>query len=315
MFYRSPPHLSLSDGICREPLLESNGFGYFTRQEHVTPFIGFTGRLMGLTESQYTSFSSPIPRYNFCKEADFVLKNTFKLATSDLQKMQVELFDNKFTSLLPLQIDWSIKSGFSELDFWFYDMALTVAMYDATMLVWRDKVLFNVVRPTTVVQNVKKNTKTRTFGGAFQGVQRVRGIDWQPYIRTMPHAEYPSGSSCVCTAFKEALVKLTGEDETGIPLVQKIAAGSSSTEPGVTPAVNLTMTFHKWSEVQKACGESREYGGMHFSQAVPAGQALCTGISEIIVSKAVKLKEGEPSARMAHFNDRTIRVKKKRYYM
>ncbi|GFH61508.1 hypothetical protein CTEN210_17984 [Chaetoceros tenuissimus] len=44
-----------------EPLLESNGAGYFTRQEHVTPFAGFTGRLYGLTSEEYNSFMVPPP--------------------------------------------------------------------------------------------------------------------------------------------------------------------------------------------------------------------------------------------------------------
>ena len=44
-----------------EPLLESNGAGYFTRQEHVTPFVGFTGRLYGLTTEEYESFMVPPP--------------------------------------------------------------------------------------------------------------------------------------------------------------------------------------------------------------------------------------------------------------
>ena len=29
--------------------------------------------------------------------------------------------------------------------------------------------------------------------------------DFEPYIRTMPHAEYPSGSSCVCEGFRRAM--------------------------------------------------------------------------------------------------------------
>jgi hypothetical protein len=103
------------------PLLESNNFGYFTRQEHVTPHCGFTGRLYGLTPEEYESFSSPQPSYNYCAEADFVLEQTKNM--NDQKKMEIELFDSKFTSLLPLQINWSIRSGFSLFDFWFYDMS------------------------------------------------------------------------------------------------------------------------------------------------------------------------------------------------
>ena len=201
--------------------MESDSNGYFIRQEHVTPFAGFTGRLFGLTSEEYESFESPLPSYDYCYEADIVVENTANLALSDQQKMEVELFDSKFTSLLPLQIQWSIVSGLSEFEFWWYDMTLVIVMYDATMLVWRDKVLFDGVRPTTLVHAVKGGLKENTYAGPYQGLQEVDGSDWQPYIRTMPHAEYPSGSSCICTAYAEALQEMTLSDELGIP-VRKI---------------------------------------------------------------------------------------------
>lgn len=90
-----------------EPLLETDGFGYFTKQEHVTPFAGFTGRLLGLSSEEFEAFSSPLPDYDYCEEADFVLENTKDL--NDRKKMEVEFYDSKFTSLLPMQINWSIQ--------------------------------------------------------------------------------------------------------------------------------------------------------------------------------------------------------------
>lgn len=169
-----------------EPLLESNGAGYFTRQEHVTPFAGFTGRLYGLTTEEYESFMVPPPEYNYCEEADFVLEQTRDMAEDELKKMQIEAFDSKFTSLLPMQITWSIMNGLSSFDFWYYDMALVTAMYDATMLVWREKVIHNAVRPTTVVHSLLEDDTTETYAGPLQGANQVAGFDWQPYIRTMP---------------------------------------------------------------------------------------------------------------------------------
>jgi len=296
-----------------EPLLESDESGYSVRQEHVTPFCGFTGRLFGLSAEEYEAFNTRKPRHDYCFESDFVLERTSALATSDKQKMEVELFDSKFTSLLPLQIQWSIKSGLNEFEFWHYDMTLVIAMYDALMLVWRDKVLFNRIRPTTVVHRVKREKATVTYAGPFQGRKQVKGIDWQPYKRTMPHAEYPSGSSCICTAYAETLQSLTNSDALGVPVEQPIPAGSSKIEPGVTPAQDLVFTYTKWSEIQEICGASREYGGMHFSKAVSAGKRLCSGLAEKIVEKANLLKAGNSDGAMVDFNDRSIRIKTKVY--
>lgn len=296
-----------------EPLLESDGHGYFTKQQHVTPFIGFTGRLFGVTESEYNSFKTDAPSYDWCEEANFVVKNTKDLATSDLEKMLVEVYDSKFTSILPFQINWLLQKGVSLFEFWMMDMALVVAMYDATMLVWRDKVHFNSVRPTTVVHAVKNNQIISAWGGPYQGVQQMRGNDWQPYKRTMPHAEYPSGSACVCTTFAKTMSELTGQDATDIPIVHQIPAGSSKVEPKKTPAQNLTLTYNAWSEVAEACGSSRLDGGMHFSKAIEGGEKLCSGIAAAVVERAKRLAAGDAAAAMANFEDRDIRVRNAPY--
>jgi hypothetical protein len=296
-----------------EPLLEADGKGYFTRQQHVTPYCGFTGRLLGMDDEDYKAFSSPDPQYDYVLGAEYVLSQTNTMATSDEQKMAVEFFDSKFTSLLPLQIGWSLRSGLTEFEFWHYDMTLVNVMYDATMLVWRDKVLWDRVRPTTVVHGIKGQEETMTFAGPGEGSNMVKGVDWQPYIRTMPHAEYPSGSSCICTAYAEALELLTGSDDIDMPLEQVFAPGSSRLEPGITPTSEVKLTFEKWSEVAAECGGSRLYGGMHFEQSVPAGNALCTGMAALVVDRALKLKEGDETGAIADFDDRSIHVKTKKY--
>ncbi len=37
--------------------------------------------------------------------------------------------------------------------------------------------------------------------------RRVRSNDQEPYIRTMPHSEYPSGSSCLCEVSQPVYIK------------------------------------------------------------------------------------------------------------
>ncbi len=181
-----------SDKACKkdwnwEPLLETDGNGYFTRQEHVTPFVGYTGRLYGLNSSEYENFSVPAPKYDYCEEATLLLSRTKEMASDDKKKASIEFFDSKFTSILPLQIGWSVMNRLSLFDFWYYDVAIVTAMYDATMLVWREKVAFNAVRPTTVVAALRGEEKVESYAGPYVGApQMVKGVDWKPYIRTMP---------------------------------------------------------------------------------------------------------------------------------
>ena len=37
-----------------------------------------------------------------------------------------------------------------------------------------------------------------TYAGPDRGVATIKAEEWQPFIRTMPHSEYPSASSCIC---------------------------------------------------------------------------------------------------------------------
>lgn len=99
----------------------------------------------------------------------------------------------------------------------------------------------------------------------------------------MPHAEYPSGSSCICTAFAETLQLLTGQDDIAFPLTETFEAGTSKTEEGVTPANDITIEYNKWSDIAIDCGESRLYGGMHFDEAIAefsANSAPCKNASK-----------------------------------
>jgi len=291
------------------PLLESDGHGYFTRQEFVTPHIGFTTRLYGINVTEYEEFYADDPRYDYCFEAEKVIETTRIMATNDEQKARIEMFNSKFTSLLPMQVNWSIMKGFDLFQFWYYDVALVAAMYDAIVLVWREKVLHDMVRPTTVVHTIKGDDMIDSYAGPFNGAQNIKATDWTPYVRTMPHAEYPSGSACVCTAYAETMQVLTGKDDTDIPVTMLIPAGSSKKEPGVVPATDLTLTYNKWSTIQEECGLSRLHGGMHFSKAVPDGQELCSGVAALIIDRAKMLKNGNSAGAFADLNDVSIVVK------
>jgi len=288
------------------PLRESKGYGHFIRQAFVVPHIGFTAQLYGLNATEYEKFSLPDPNYDHCTETAAVIERTRIMATDDKQKVEIELFDSKFTSLLPMQVNWSIAKGFSLFDFWYYDVALVSIMYDATVVVWREKVIHDAVRPTTVVHTLKGDEEIESYAGPFSGSQVMKGADWQPYIRTMPHAEYPSGSACVCTSFAETMQILTGTDNTTIPVGMTIKAGSSKSEPNVVPSQDIDIFFDSWSDIQHTCGISRLNGGMHFSKAVPDSEKLCSGIAALVIDRTEMLKAGNPDGAIANLYDTSI---------
>lgn len=71
------------------------------------------------------------------------------------------------------------------------------------------------------------------------------------------------------------LTEIGLDPETFPVAIGPFAAGSSSVEPGLTPASDLTLTYPSIAAMVTAGGESRLDGGMHFDLAVPAGEELC----------------------------------------
>jgi hypothetical protein len=297
------------------PLLESDTKGFFFRQEHVTPYIGTNARMFGLpTEkcSYYSEHTTSNPHYKFRDEVDEVYAATATLAVNETKMMLMESFDGKLTSIALMQILWTVANGYTEFQFWQLQATVTALLYDGVSLVFREKIRWNVVRPTTAAQYYGRNRMVTTWAGPYEGLKTIPGDQWEPYVRTMPHSEYPSASSCLCSSFAEAMIAHSGSDEIA-PSAQwattlSWAAGSSRTQPGAVPSTDLSVTFSTWSSIADECAASRHYGGMHFRASIPAGIGLCHGIGSSVLNKMVALGTGDASARLADFNDRAIDV-------
>lgn len=56
--------------------------------------------------------------------------------------------------------------------------------------------------PTSVSLPLKRDRLgdefVETYAGPDEGVQTIRADEWMPFIRTMPHSEFPSASACLC---------------------------------------------------------------------------------------------------------------------
>ena len=171
----------------------------------------------------------------------------------------------------------------------------------ATIVVWKEKVRFDLIRPPTIIHRDLQDTLVTAYAGPYQGLQTFPANEWQPYIRTMPHAEFPSGSACICEASNQALQLITGldsfADATGLAgppaLVLEVPEGSSKLEPGSVPSEDLNLLFSSWSEMSSVCGQSRLNGGMHFTTSVPAGADLCAPIGGDIYDAFVAIRDGQ----------------------
>lgn len=121
----------------------------------------------------------------------------------------------------------------------------------------------------------------------------MNGSEWQSYLRTQAHSDYPSSSACFCAAVAAAARAFYGSDALGTPHVKP--AGSSVVEPGITPGQNLTLSWATWSDWAQACGQSRLQGGVHFQPAITEGQNLCGPIGKLVYDRFMTYVDGTAS--------------------
>ncbi|CAM9889716.1 unnamed protein product, partial [Ectocarpus sp. 6 AP-2014] len=216
-----------------------------------------------------------------------VLEASTVAAYDPAKLFAISLFDNKFNSLPPLKIVYFFDRGdLSLMDFLELSVKSQLAIYNSVLLAWREKVRHDAPRPTSVIRNELGDELVDAYAGPDIGIQTIKASEWEPYIRTMPHSEYPSGSSCICEGFASALRLWAGT-------IRSILQSGSLPEFG-----GPILEFSSWTEVSQMCGDTRVWAGLHFEEAVPAGAELCGG-DEIAVSIAASidaLTAGDESA-------------------
>jgi len=279
-----------------KPLRENNGKGFSYQYDHVTPHIGKTAVTKTISRQELESNRAPNPRYKYSDEMELVIERLADLATNETAKMLVEYFDDK------ISVSVSILFALDQLLQWSWEerqvflTGFTAGEYDAVVQAWHEKVRWDRVRPTTLIKD-DDDVWIETYAGPFQGVKLIQSRDFEAYKRVMPHSEYPSGSSCICRTaqrFTEILLEkrhgITEDIAITIPFPTGadpatgeyvgFAAGSSRIEPGVTPSQNLYLQMESLAQLSEVCGESRLWGGMHFTASVSAGADLCDEMGE-----------------------------------
>jgi len=154
--------------------------------------------------------------------------------------------------------------------------ALTNAVSDTGVVVWRIKRNFDSVRPVTAIPYQLKGKRINSWGGPGQGTISIDGSLWLPYqsisFPTPPFPEYPSGHSGFSAAAATILRLWTEADKFGDSVT--FAAGSSIIEPGITPRHNVTLYWQSFTDAANQAGMSRRFGGLHFETGDLAGRAV-----------------------------------------
>ncbi len=76
-----------------------------------------------------------------------------------------------------------------------------------------------------------------------------------------------------------------GESSTAFP-------GSSTVEPGVTPAESVTLSWATFTEAADQAGLSRRYGGIHFEADDLVGRQTGRLVADVVWNKATRYING-----------------------
>jgi hypothetical protein len=138
------------------------------------------------------------------------------------------------------------------------------ALLDASIAVWDCKAAFDSVRPISAVRFAFAGQQIEAWGGPFQGTKLIPAERFTSYIATPPFAEYSSGHSAFSAAAATVLRLFTGSPRFGAEVT--LPAGSSTIEPGATPARDVTLRWRTFDDAADQAGLSRRFGGIHFEQ-------------------------------------------------
>lgn len=217
-----------------------------------------------------------------CDESREVLAQS--AALNDTRRALARWFDSKLFSLGPLVQDAAVASNLTLPQLMVFEHVSNGAIYDAMLLIWRAKLTADAIRPPSVmVPLLGADTLVTADGGpTAPGPTSLPLAQWAPFLRTMPHAEYPSASACLCKVGAEVFGQYVGGVNATVPVTREFPAGFSG---GGVPAADLTVTFGTPAEIGAACSASRLWGGVHFRPSIGAGEAACEGLATAVAAR------------------------------
>lgn len=204
-------------------------------------------------------------RRSYQREVDQILEASAGL--TDEQKMMAEFFDDKMAGITLAPRAAALAHDL-DLDGWAHlFMTVSLARFDDLIACWYWKVKYDAVRPFSAVRHVYGRSRVTAWGGPGLGtVDDMPADEWSGFIPVGDHPDYPSGSTTLCAAEARAARRFLGDDV--LDWTYAFPAGSSLTEPGITPATALELHWANWADFTADCGSSRVWAGVHFPTTI-----------------------------------------------
>lgn len=292
-----------------QPLLETSGSGYFMVQTHVgaqirsqliAPF-SLTNKTEFYAKYDLPLSMRPWPKKDVTEED----LTAFKEATDevidtlanldDRQKMLAEMFDDKLDSFgLRVLMNYGDQTWFGPGGMHNAVLAFmnSAALYDATLVTWRLKLKFQSIRPVSAIRYLYDDRNITTYAGAYAGTKNFPAKEFNSYLRTMPHTDFPSGTACICVAFAEYMESILGFEKGKLHYTAGFTQGCSFKEPGATPAVDFTETWTDTAAFIADCAQTRLWAGVHFQKAIDGSKNVCSGLGYAGAKRMKALLDG-----------------------
>ena len=175
-----------------------------------------------------------------------------------------------------------------------------MALRDAAIATWYQKVHYDMVRPVTAIPRFLGSKEVHAWGGPYVGTTKLPANQWRPYLITMQHSDFPSGSTAFCAAMASSVREYEGgldqmwhPDNADMGVLGNVdSAGTSYIEPGAIPSYEARLRYDTWTEFVNSCKNSRLWGGVHFRASVEAGKALGEAVGKKVYLRFLEQLNG-----------------------
>jgi hypothetical protein len=130
---------------------------------------------------------------------------------------------------------------------------VAVTLMDAFISCWEEKYQSSRIRPETYIN-------------------KYMDVKWQPVLQTPPFPEYTSGHSVISTASAEVLSYLLGDSFSYTDNTEELW--------DIKP-----RAFSSFRQAAEEAAISRLYGGIHYRDAITAGQVEGKALGQAIVER------------------------------
>ena len=173
--------------------------------------------------------------------------------------------------------------------------AMHNASFDAGIVAWHIKRMYNGVRPITAVRYAMQGQTITAWGGPGRPIEPIPGEKWSPYnpgTNLSPSfPAYFSGHSVFSRSSATVLALFTGDNYFGFSTV--LPPNFGRVEPGI-PTEPTTFYYETFGDAAREAGLSRLYGGIHFPDDNTTAQRVGFRIGVRAWVKALTYFNGTP---------------------